>query len=302
MTRDRGLSLIEILVVISLIALVATMGLPAMTRAASDWNTRQTTGELAAALRLTRSEALARNTRVTLCQSMDGMICNWERTGGGHSTEGWERGWMLFVDNGSPDREILHTALYSDPRVHITGNAPVREYVSFTGLGAARRRHGALQMGTLSICAGTTGQAIVLSRSGRIRSQPIRCSGWTMLETLFLLVIFSISALGILEMKNHLLRSGQLAAQHALADLMAMDLRERSWASHRPMSQWLEAWQIERNCATATDHFCLPDLQAGLVHEASRAWIEISWHSADSGRREAERITLRWPADPRSAP
>jgi type IV fimbrial biogenesis protein FimT len=60
--------------------------------------------------------------------------------------------------------------------ITITGNTPVQRYVSYIGLGATRRASGALQMGTITLCAGDVGRQIVISRTGRPRVQQGGCT------------------------------------------------------------------------------------------------------------------------------
>lgn len=175
MAKDRGLTLIELIALMALIALGMGVGLPWLTAQSLAWETRQVTGELSNILRQARAEAQARNNRVTLCRSHDGEHCPWDSQAASNP-QGWEYGWILFVENSAGVREILQIRRYPHPRIRITGNAPVQDYVSFTGIGAARRRHGGLQIGTLTACANERGQAIVLSRSGRMRLEPATCN------------------------------------------------------------------------------------------------------------------------------
>ena len=50
------------------------------------------------------------------------------------------------------------------------GNRPVADYVSYTGLGHARRVDGALQMGTFVVCrTGHKARKVILANSGRAR-------------------------------------------------------------------------------------------------------------------------------------
>jgi type IV fimbrial biogenesis protein FimT len=175
MARDRGLTLIELLLVTALLAAGAVVATPLLTEHSAAWEARRTAGELAGALRHARAEATARNHRVTLCRSPDGEHCPWEPSNP-PDPGGWERGWILFVEHPAGMRQVLQIRRFDDPRIQATGNTPVRDYVSFTGLGAARRRHGGLQIGTLSVCGNRNGYAIVLSRSGRIRLHPTTCA------------------------------------------------------------------------------------------------------------------------------
>lgn len=175
MAKDRGLTLIELILIMGLIAAGMAAGIPLLSEHSLTWEARRMAGDLSGALRYARAEATARNTRVTLCRSPNGEHCSWE-SAQVPDPGGWEQGWILFVENPEGAKQVLQIRQVESPRIRATGNTPVRDYVSFTGLGAARRRHGGLQIGTLTVCGNHSGYAIVLSRSGRIRLQAAACT------------------------------------------------------------------------------------------------------------------------------
>lgn len=123
-------------------------------------------------LRQARTEALARNRRVTMCKSSDGSSCS--------SSGGWEQGWLMFHDennNGLRDpgeEAIAHHPLVA-AHVRITGNTPVAHYVSYGPVGASRLVSGGFQAGTLTVCSlsvsPTASRQIVLNAVGRPRAQ-----------------------------------------------------------------------------------------------------------------------------------
>ena len=56
------------------------------------------------------------------------------------------------------------------PGISVSGNRPVDDYVSYTGLGEARMLNGALQMGTFTVCSpGQRALHVVLANTGRVR-------------------------------------------------------------------------------------------------------------------------------------
>jgi hypothetical protein len=121
--------------------------------------------------------------------------------------------------------------------------------------------------------------------------------GATLLEASVLMGIFALGALGTLAMQGHVLRASHLAAQHVLADLMALDLRERLWAQGMPSatSPWIESWRRTRDCRVHGEHFCLPDLEVGFTQEDNGFWIELSWSNRQEVSGSAARLSLRWP-------
>lgn len=173
MRREAGLTLVELLVTIAVAGILLGIGVPAFGSLIQDSRLTTTTNRLVAALQLARSEAVRHNARVTLCNSVDGAYCA--------ESGGWEQGWIVFLDTGGTAQRADGDPLLAvgDPAtdgITITGNSPVQRYVSYVGLGATRRASGALQMGTITLCAGDSGRQIVISRTGRPRVQQGSCT------------------------------------------------------------------------------------------------------------------------------
>ena len=87
----------------------------------------------------------------------------------------WESGWILFIDSNDDGQvdageQVLWTGEAAAPGITIAANAPLVHYVSYTSLGHARLRNGALQMGTFAVCRrGRNAVDVVLAHSGRAR-------------------------------------------------------------------------------------------------------------------------------------
>jgi len=173
MRRDAGLTLVELLVVMAVLGILLGIGVPALDQFAADSRLTATTNRLVSALHLARSEAVRRNTRVTLCASADGVFC---------AADGdWDQGWIVFVDGSGTGARAAGDPLLAVGEgvahgITVTGNSPVRHYVSYVGLGATRRANGSLQMGTLTVCAGAEGRRVIISRTGRPRQQHGECA------------------------------------------------------------------------------------------------------------------------------
>lgn len=85
----RGFTLIELLVTIALIAILVALAVPSLSDAALSSKLAATANRLAASATLARSEAIKRNSSVTLCISTNGTSCI--------TTGGWGQGWIVLA-------------------------------------------------------------------------------------------------------------------------------------------------------------------------------------------------------------
>jgi type IV fimbrial biogenesis protein FimT len=124
---------------------------------------------LADSLTLARSEAIKRGRRVNLCPAPDAAHCA--------AGASWSAGWLVFVDADrdgriGDDEPVLRAEGAAPGAIDVRANRPLADYVSFTGLGHARRLAGGLQMGTFTLCRpGSTARKVVLANSGRVRME-----------------------------------------------------------------------------------------------------------------------------------
>jgi type IV fimbrial biogenesis protein FimT len=89
----------------------------------------------------------------------------------------------MFADGDDDGLVGESTIVGTEPRspadITISGNLPIADYVSYTAMGMARTRSGALQMGTFTVCSkGQKALHVVLAESGRVRINrtPVRCT------------------------------------------------------------------------------------------------------------------------------
>ena len=169
-TTNSGVTLVELLVTFAVIAILAIIAAPSFRNLLID--TRMTTqaNDFLVMLNFTRSEAVKRNTRVTMCKSSDGASC----VGG----DGWEQGWIVFVDGGTvatvDGTDLIlraHSALSDNST--LTGNLLVSDYISYKPNGQSISSNGGNQGGTFTLCsnqAAVKGRSIVVTTStGRPR-------------------------------------------------------------------------------------------------------------------------------------
>lgn len=150
--KQQGVTLIQVLLAVGLLALLAQLGTSSYNRMSSDLQQQAIAESLAQALRAARSEALLRN-QVVMLQALEG---------------DWSKGWQMRQEQG--DTPLLRE--YSAKGgIRVIGNQPVARRVRFSGQGVPLREGGAFQAGTLLVC-GAPGQErlyqVRLSPSGRV--------------------------------------------------------------------------------------------------------------------------------------
>lgn len=159
--KIQGFTLIELMVVLALLTLLLSQGIPSLQRLMHRHQQDTARQQLMGAMALTRSEAITRGQAVTLQQKDDD----------------WMAGWQIFIDENDDahrdeDELLLHTHKAMAGEVTISGNLPVSRYIRYNSLGESELYSGAFQAGTLTFCHSNpalSNIALVLSANGRIR-------------------------------------------------------------------------------------------------------------------------------------
>lgn len=168
--RAHGLTLVELLVTLAIAAVLLTVAAPSLAGLVHSVHLSTTTNTLLASLRLARSEAIKRASRVTMCKSVDGAACT--------LAGGWEQGWIVFHDpnaNGALDagEKLIQRGDALGGGLVASGNSPVARAISFAATAGPRTVGGGLQAGTLTLCrrsvAPGPARRIVLGMGGRAR-------------------------------------------------------------------------------------------------------------------------------------
>lgn len=155
--REKGITLLELLITMAVLAIVLAMGSPVLEssvrRAAIDSQVNQ----LQTTVNFARARAVARNGNVSICRSSDGAVC--ATTG---SSGDWTIGWIVFTDAGTAgvvdgSDSVLRvqnqvakrtSILFQDVGAVITA----RNFIQFDRLGAPADVSGGAQQSVFSVC------------------------------------------------------------------------------------------------------------------------------------------------------
>jgi type IV fimbrial biogenesis protein FimT len=160
----------------AVLGILASVAVPGMRDVVLDNRRVSTTNEFVYTMQLARSEAIARNQRVTVCPSVNGRACA--------NRSYWSRGWIMFNDidlNRSPGGDNEAILKY----VEVDGEFEVGP-IGFTGTytyrpnGRIMGTTTAVQSGEFVFCdqrGADHARVIVVSSSGRPRLSKYRADG-----------------------------------------------------------------------------------------------------------------------------
>ena len=148
-TRARGFTLLELMVTITVAAMVLALGVPSFVDLVRNNRAATNVNELLTAFAIARSESIKRGSNVSVCRSSDGATC----------TAAWSDGWIVFSDNAATDTaapvvgEVLRVwpAMPGDATVTTFANGAAVDigWVRFAPRGAVRTA-GAMPSATTS--------------------------------------------------------------------------------------------------------------------------------------------------------
>ena len=89
-SRSRGFTLIELMIVISIVAILMAIGIPSFQYVTSSNRASGEINGLLGDMQFARAEAIKEGQYVTICSSLDGLTC------AGNTS--WKTGWIVFSD------------------------------------------------------------------------------------------------------------------------------------------------------------------------------------------------------------
>jgi len=161
--RQRGLTLIELLIVLSIAGVLAIIGMPALGSMLARSHQQSAEGALEASLMHARETAIVRNLHVIVCPSSDGKDCS--------ASTDWQHGWIIAADadhDSQPDKGAAPLAVFDAmPQGMRILASHGRPRIVFHPDGSAGGTNAELTV--CHVGDARTGRAVVVSNSGRVR-------------------------------------------------------------------------------------------------------------------------------------
>lgn len=173
MRNERGFTLIELIVTLAVLAIVAGLAMPGFNNLIQSNRAAALGEDLLTAVNYTRSEAVRRGQRVSLCASNNGTDCQ----------GGWTDGWIVVVDTASGtsgptvDEVLRHWEGPGDD-ASIVVNQPTgtaRTFVRYARNGTLDGSGNASLVSSIANCSGARAQRIDIRQGGAPSRSRVDC-------------------------------------------------------------------------------------------------------------------------------
>lgn len=164
MNGIRGVTALELLIVVSISALLGLLAWPGFQASLARAKLQAERNALHHALHQARRESIKRNEFVALCKSADGSRCD--------PALNWSDGWMVFVDL---DRKRPLQRADDEPRVAVHNKAPGVQILANRKAFVARTLRYRTTNGSFIFCderKQASALALIVSHTGRPRMRP----------------------------------------------------------------------------------------------------------------------------------
>ena len=172
MVIKRGMSLIEIIIVLSIISIAASLAIPTFSETIQNYRMKSAILALDKDLRFAKYTANQKKTRVAICISENHTSCITT------TSNRWHKGWIVFIDsdnNFTPKPENIlrqHDAVH--PAIKIISSTNIQHGVQFnTGKKPGKSLGSGLANGHFIICHPNQKNAhkLILNIYGRLRKE-----------------------------------------------------------------------------------------------------------------------------------
>lgn len=163
LTTNKGFTIIELLVTLSVAGIILTVAVPSFQGLVQESRISAQSNNFLSAVMLAKSEAIKRNSPVTICPSTNGTAC----TGG----TVWSNGWVVFAD-ASSDGVVDGGEEVIQVNAAFTGGNTLQSAgarITFTANGFSMGFNN-----TFSLCDSRGvihSRALILNNQGRLRSE-----------------------------------------------------------------------------------------------------------------------------------
>jgi type IV fimbrial biogenesis protein FimT len=172
---SRGFTLIEMMVTVALMVILGTMAAPALQSYVTRSGMQTLQNDFTFTLKRARSEAVSRNTCVSMCQLKPGTTDTCETANG--SNGHWESGWIMFelptcdspTSTDFKPTTVIQVRQPGNTRFQLVDRAASnRDYFTFNSRGVLRGQTASLDLYDSKDLLGPYGRAMSLSAQGRL--------------------------------------------------------------------------------------------------------------------------------------
>lgn len=170
LSRTEGLTVVELLIVLSAIAIVVMISVPSSTMVLEHYRLKAASNELTSSLNLAKEEAVKRSSTVRVCPSSNGRFCR--------DDGNWNHGWLVYSDGNADgtvqDIEFIQAFQPPSAKVRIIATGAVEELASFTLTGLVQDRD--YKSGEFHIChegAQSRSRTLSVDQDGWVLAMPI---------------------------------------------------------------------------------------------------------------------------------